>query len=188
MVNSVTVTSLGGAALLDELRRLAPDRARRGAKRALRAASKEYTKGIQQAIEPARTRGHTSLSVVAGMGDKVWSDKESQFNAKSGYGVGKKKGTYRPSGIFTLTGTTNRYTGSKGIKSKIYERVGRGHQWRSRRVVTKTEQTGNARKFRGRVQKSGAVMRGVAAAGPVAKQKFEAVLNRAIRRAQTRGP
>lgn len=187
MSTSFGVTSLGGAALINELRVLAPKRFKTGAKAATRAATKEYTKGIQAAVPPPRTRGHSNLSVVAGMGDKVFETSEAEVQGKTGYGVGKKRGTYRPSGVFILTGTVNRYTGGVTSRKKIYERSGRGHQWRKRWVRTADPSKMSAKNFRGRVQKSGIVPRGVAAAGPVARQKFVDVLNRAVRRAQTRG-
>lgn len=181
-MTTITTTSMGFSGLLDELRNRAPARAKSGMKRGLRAATKEYRIGIQAAVQPARTRGHTNISVIAGMGERVWSDKESSANAKVGYGVGKKRGSYRPSGIFILTGTVNRYTGSKTRKSKTFVRRGSG-PW-TPTTTRRVTQTGNARKFRGRVQKSGIVPRGVASAGPAARMKFEAVLKRAIKRAQ----
>jgi hypothetical protein len=183
-MTSITTTAMGFGSLLDELRNKAPARAKNAMKRGLRASTKEFRAGIQAAVPPPRTRGHSNISVVAGMGERVWSDRDSAANAKVGYGVGKKRGTYRPRGIFILTGTVNRWTGSKTRKVAMFSRRSPSEAWKatSSRKVT---QTGNARKFRGRVQKSGIVPRGVASAAPMARQKFEAVLNRAIKRAQS---
>lgn len=184
MTASMQVTSLGGAALLEELRVHAPNRVKRGTRRALKASAAEFTKAFQANVPAPQTKGHSNVSIAAGMGDRVKADKDALYQAKSGFGVGKKRGTYRPAGIFLLTGTTNRWTGSKTRKTRIYERRGDG-PWVSRRAMGKVTQTGNARKFRGRVQKSNIVPRGIATAGPVAKQKFIDVLSRAIRRAQS---
>ncbi|AMV18258.1 hypothetical protein [Planctomyces sp. SH-PL14] len=187
-MTSITVGRLGVTHVLEDLRVRLPKKAIAVARRGLRAAVEEIRKGIAAAVPKARTRGHSEVSVQQAIGGRVWSDARSKINAKVGVGVGKKRGTYRPNAVFLATGTQVRWTGSKGIREKITERVGRGKQFKTRWVRGRTEQTGNARKYRGRVLKSGMVPRGVGNALPLARRKFVETCNRAFKRAGKLSP
>ncbi|AMV16597.1 hypothetical protein [Planctomyces sp. SH-PL14] len=182
-MTTIRMGRLGVTHVLEDLRVRLPNKAAAVAKRALRAALKVMETTVAASVEKAKTKGHSEENVRKAIGSRVWSDKRSKMNGKVGVGVGKKRGTYRPNAVFLATGTQVRWTGSKGIKGKIRERIGRGHQWKTRWVVTRQEQTGNARKYRGRVLRSGLLQRGVRASLPMARRKFVETINRAFKRA-----
>ena len=183
-MTSVTSRHLGVEDVRRDLRERLPLQAKRVEMRAMKASVEVIRLSIVANVPKATTRGHSEVSVQNAIGGRVWSPGGRHIMSKVGVGVGKKQGTYRPNAVFQATGTDARWTGSRGIKQRVKERVGRGHMFQSRWTVGRREQTGHARKYRGRVLKTGMVSRGVSQGLPAARRKFVDVVNRAFKRSR----
>jgi hypothetical protein len=119
---------------------------RKGQRSGLNVAGTQIVKAQRNAVPPAKTGGRTTESVKRSLGRKVFV-RQGKLVLKSGVGVGKKRGTYRPTAVFLAAGTVDRWTGT------ITRRNRKG-------VVTSRKSTGNAVRFTGRVRKSDFVRRG----------------------------
>lgn len=127
---------------------------RKGQRAAFGVAGTQIVKAQRAAVPPAKTKGRTTASVKRALGRKVFV-RNGQFVLKVGVGVGKKKGTYRPSAVFLAVGTKDRWSGIKEIRRRN-KKTGKYELIRKKR-------TGNPIRYLGRVRKADFVRRGYAA-------------------------
>ncbi|AMV20410.1 HK97 gp10 family phage protein [Planctomyces sp. SH-PL14] len=144
-----------------------PNQAMKIAKRGLRAAGTIMARGIRKAVPPTKTDGHSRESITKAIGSSVKQlGVGREIEMKVGIGVGKKRGSYRPTGIFLAVGTVDRYSGMKTLRQQVKRR------W----SIYGTRGTGKPVRFRGRVTKYPFVQQGVDATIVQARLKFEEVV------------
>lgn len=123
--------------------------ARKGVRAGLNSAGTVVAQAQRGAVPVAKTKGHNNESIKRAIGRKVFTNK-GRLTMKSGVGVGKKKGTYRTSGVFLAAGTVDRFSGYKTIRQKRNGKY----------VIIRKEKTGNPVRFRGHVKKVDFIQRG----------------------------
>jgi len=144
------------------------DRIPRAARKAMNAGGQQMVYGIRRAVPRAKTRGHSNRSTKRSVGKRVRRQRDGFYCLKVGMGVGKKRGTVPKHAPANVAGTVDRYTGAKQI--------------RKRGRAVGLEQTGNSRKFRGRVTGSDVVRMGVEQSAATAEQKMLEVAQRELAR------
>jgi hypothetical protein len=146
---------------------------RKGQRAGMNAAGTIIAKAQRAAVPPAKTKGYTTQRVKKAIGRKVFVRK-GQLTLKVGVGVGKKKGTYRPSAVFLAAGTQDRFSGIKTIK--------RRNKKTGKYEVVRREKTGNPVRFLGRVKKSDFVRRGYDQTRSLARQTVVAKTKQTLAR------
>lgn len=137
-------------------------------RKATKAATKIIGSGIQSEIPAATTNKHSTDRIRNAVRDKVWKIRgQPKIAGKVGYGVGQKRGTFPSHGVFFLTGTVDRWTGSKRIRVKG-KTVGR-------------KATGGKVSFRGRVKPANAVQSGFQKTRNSARTRMLFLISRDIR-------
>ena len=134
---------------------------KKGQRAGMNSAGTQIAKAQRAAVPPAKTKGHTTQSVKRAIGRKVFM-KHGRMTLKVGVGVGKKKGTYRPSAVFLAAGTKNRFSGIKEIK--------RRNKKTGKYEVVRRQRTRNPIRFLGRVVKADFVRRGYDQTRSLARQ------------------
>lgn len=146
-----------------------PAEAMKVAKKGLHAALAIIAAGIRRQVPPVKTDGHSSESIKKSIGKSVKQiGVGKELIGRVGVGVGKRRGTYRTTGVFLAVGTVDRYSGIKTVRKAVKRR------WQIVNVVD----SGKPIRFRGRVQKDPFVTRGFEATRVAARQKFEDVVYR----------
>lgn len=144
------------------------ERVPRASRKAMNAGGQEMVRGIRRAVPRAKTRGHSNRSTKRSVGKRVRRQRDGFYSLKVGIGVGKKHRITPKHVPANVAGTDERYTGAKKIR--------RGGK------ATGLEQTGNSRKFRGRVRGSDVVRAGIDQSQAAAQQKMLEVAKRELDR------
>ena len=144
------------------------ERIPRAARKAMNAVGQEMVYGIRRAVPRAQTRGHSKRSTQRAVGKRVRRQRDGFYSLKVGIGVGKKHRLTSKHVAANVAGTDERYTGAKKIR-----RGGKS---------TGLEQTGNSRKYRGRVRGSDVVRIGIEQSQATAQQKGLEVAKRELER------
>lgn len=168
-----TIVTMAGLKETIETISALPKKGKRAARQAMNRGLTVVVRGIKGKIgNRAKTKGHSLTRIRRAIGRRVSDGRTPHtLRGKVGFGVGKRRGSYPPHGLFKLWGTKDRYTGA--VK-KRYRPFG---------VKSSFEKsTGKARRYRGRVPEGTFIEEGFASSSAEAAKVMEAVAANAILR------